>query len=616
MKSSGPSNVQPSSRSPWGSGAPSRWRTPEASRPARCPRGGCGVPPWGGFEGRASLDGSRARANARRVAWRDDALHLRRLRARGRSPGARRPAVPPDDDGVPGSGGSAASRVGGSTSAAVRGTRRRCSTRRSAPNGRSASTARKPSLAGPDATHPASRSSPRMLHRDPFRSARADLVYARLLLAHLPDPPPSSARWSTILTIGGRMLIDDLEAIETDDDVFRGYLDDVALAVIRAQGGALFVGPALHAAQDPAGLSRVHDAVAAFTPAAAETARVFGMNLAVLTERGEVAPQPGLGRRPRRDRLGCPLRRAGALARATAGLGADRLGSHDAREPHRRRVGRGPDGGRGPQPVGPDRRGRRVRGGRRRPGGRGDRGRGGRGAGVGGRDARGALRRARDVGLELAARAERAGRAALARGGQAAGRGHRRGAARRRRSSGSSPARRCGSRGEHLRSVRPGVDVDILREPLGVVGIITPWNFPIAIPAWKIAPALAYGCAVVFKPAELVPGERVGARRDRRAAPGCPPGAFNLVIGPRPRASASGSCTTRACAASRSPARRRSARGSRSALAAAVRPVPARDGRQEPARDPRRRRPGRSPWTARSRARSSRRASAARRAAG
>ena len=90
------------------------------------------------------------------------------------------------------------------------------------------------------------------------------------------------------------MLIDDLEAIETDDDVFRGYLDDVALAVIRAQGGALFVGPALHAAPDLAGLARVHDAVATFTPAAAETARVFGMNLAVLTERGEVTPRPAL----------------------------------------------------------------------------------------------------------------------------------------------------------------------------------------------------------------------------------------------------------------------------------------------------------------------------------
>src|SRR5687767_7296649 len=55
-------------------------------------------------------------------------------------------------------------------------------------------------------------------------------------------------------------------------------------------------------------------------------------------------------------------------------------------------------------------------------------------------------------------------------------------------------------------SIRPGVDVTITREPLGVVGLICPWNFPIAIPAWKMAPALAYGNTVVFKPADLVPG--------------------------------------------------------------------------------------------------------------
>ena len=53
--------------------------------------------------------------------------------------------------------------------------------------------------------------------------------------------------------------------------------------------------------------------------------------------------------------------------------------------------------------------------------------------------------------------------------------------------------------------MRPGVEVEISREPVGVVGIITPWNFPIAIPAWKIAPALAYGNSVVFKPADLTP---------------------------------------------------------------------------------------------------------------
>ena len=59
--------------------------------------------------------------------------------------------------------------------------------------------------------------------------------------------------------------------------------------------------------------------------------------------------------------------------------------------------------------------------------------------------------------------------------------------------------------GELLPSVRPGVGVEIAREPVGVIAAITPWNFPLAIPAWKIAPALAFGNAVVFKPAELVP---------------------------------------------------------------------------------------------------------------
>ncbi len=85
--------------------------------------------------------------------------------------------------------------------------------------------------------------------------------------------------------------------------------------------------------------------------------------------------------------------------------------------------------------------------------------------------------------------------------------------------------------GEHVRSVRPGVDVDVIREPLGVVGVITPWNFPIAIPAWKIAPALAYGCTVVFKPAELVPAS-AWSMVEICARAGLPPGVLNLVVGP------------------------------------------------------------------------------------
>lgn len=84
--------------------------------------------------------------------------------------------------------------------------------------------------------------------------------------------------------------------------------------------------------------------------------------------------------------------------------------------------------------------------------------------------------------------------------------------------------------GEKLASVRPGVDVEITREPLGVVGIITPWNFPIAIPAWKIAPALAYGNCVVFKAADLVPGCAWALAKILDEA-GMPAGVFNLVLG-------------------------------------------------------------------------------------
>jgi len=84
--------------------------------------------------------------------------------------------------------------------------------------------------------------------------------------------------------------------------------------------------------------------------------------------------------------------------------------------------------------------------------------------------------------------------------------------------------------GELVPSVRAGVDVEVTREPVGVVGIISPWNFPAAIPAWKVAPALAYGNCVVFKPADLVPGS-AWAMADIIARAGLPPGAFNLVMG-------------------------------------------------------------------------------------
>jgi alpha-ketoglutaric semialdehyde dehydrogenase len=84
--------------------------------------------------------------------------------------------------------------------------------------------------------------------------------------------------------------------------------------------------------------------------------------------------------------------------------------------------------------------------------------------------------------------------------------------------------------GDSIASVRPGVEVDVRREPLGVVGVISPWNFPMATASWKIAPALAFGNAVIWKPANLTPASawalaEIISRQD------IPAGAFNLIMG-------------------------------------------------------------------------------------
>jgi SAM-dependent methyltransferase len=128
----------------------------------------------------------------------------------------------------------------------------------------------------------------------PFPTWPADVVYARLLLAHLADVEGGARRWSTILTIGGSLILDDLETLDAPEPAFRRYLDDVAIAVVKNQGGELFVGPRLHRMPDPPGCERNRDGVVAFSPPASLTARVFGMNLAVLVERGETEPRPDL----------------------------------------------------------------------------------------------------------------------------------------------------------------------------------------------------------------------------------------------------------------------------------------------------------------------------------
>jgi alpha-ketoglutaric semialdehyde dehydrogenase len=87
--------------------------------------------------------------------------------------------------------------------------------------------------------------------------------------------------------------------------------------------------------------------------------------------------------------------------------------------------------------------------------------------------------------------------------------------------------------GEKFDSVRPGIEVEVTREPIGVVGMITPWNFPLAIPAWKIAPALAFGNCVVFKPSELTPAS-TWTLTDIFVRAGLPAGVLNLVQGTGP----------------------------------------------------------------------------------
>ncbi|KRS11583.1 aldehyde dehydrogenase [Roseovarius atlanticus] len=85
--------------------------------------------------------------------------------------------------------------------------------------------------------------------------------------------------------------------------------------------------------------------------------------------------------------------------------------------------------------------------------------------------------------------------------------------------------------GENADSVRPGVEVDVRREPVGTVAVISPWNFPTATASWKIAPALAYGNAVIWKPANLTPASAV-ALTEIIARQDIPPGLFQLVMGP------------------------------------------------------------------------------------
>jgi len=84
--------------------------------------------------------------------------------------------------------------------------------------------------------------------------------------------------------------------------------------------------------------------------------------------------------------------------------------------------------------------------------------------------------------------------------------------------------------GDNADSVRDGIEVDVRREPVGTVAIISPWNFPTATAVWKIAPALAFGNAVLWNPANLVPASAV-ALAEIISRQDIPAGLFNLIMG-------------------------------------------------------------------------------------
>lgn len=84
--------------------------------------------------------------------------------------------------------------------------------------------------------------------------------------------------------------------------------------------------------------------------------------------------------------------------------------------------------------------------------------------------------------------------------------------------------------GVYTQGLRPGFTIGVSREPVGLVAIITPWNLPLAIPAWKIAPALAYGNTAIYKPSELTP-DISWALMDILDRSGVPPGVLNMLMG-------------------------------------------------------------------------------------
>jgi len=114
--------------------------------------------------------------------------------------------------------------------------------------------------------------------RSPLPGAPADLVYARFLLVHLPDPEATAARWVGDLRPGGLLVVEEPEAIDTTDPDFCRYLE-LATAVVADRGGDLYVGRRLAALGPPDGARTVVNREVPLAVTAGAAARIFSLNL-------------------------------------------------------------------------------------------------------------------------------------------------------------------------------------------------------------------------------------------------------------------------------------------------------------------------------------------------
>lgn len=155
----------------------------------------------------------------------------------------------------------------------------------------------------------------------PLPGAPADVVYCRLLLAHLPDPAAVVAAWAGSLRPGGRLLLDELESMTPEHPLLEEY-ERVVVDLVAATGGLMYAGPAISGLTGGEGWRRVESAVRVLPIAGAVAARMYAMNLAVWRH------DPHIVRRhpaERIDRLGRELDRLAATPAGDSGVVTWRL---------------------------------------------------------------------------------------------------------------------------------------------------------------------------------------------------------------------------------------------------------------------------------------------------